>query len=88
MPTRNTRSSTISPSVTATTGVPRTMIRLVAYWAQTNRGSLNQVIPGARILWIVTMKLSPVKIDENPATKTPMAVRITLVFENMLLYGV
>ena len=26
-------------------------------------------MPGARILWIVTMKLSPVRIDEKPAMK-------------------
>ena len=31
------------------TGVPRTLIRLVAYVDQMNSGSLNQVIPGARI---------------------------------------
>ncbi len=34
--------------------------------AQINSGSRNQVMPGARILWIVTMKFSPVKIEEKP----------------------
>ena len=27
--------------------------------------------PGARILWIVTMKFSPVRIDEKPVMKMP-----------------
>jgi hypothetical protein len=44
-------------------------------------GSRPQVIPGARILWIVTMKFSPVKIEEKPATKTPMAAAMTKVLE-------
>ena len=48
----------------------------------------NQVIPGARILWIVTMKFSPVKIDENPTRNAPIAVASTCVFENIVLYGV
>ncbi len=31
----------------------------------------NQVMPGARIRWIVTMKFSPVKIGlKNPMMKT------------------
>ena len=50
-------------------------------WAQINNGRRNQVRPGALILWIVTTKLSPVRIDEKPVTNTPMAVRLTLVFE-------
>ena len=32
--------------------------------AHTNSGSRNQVMPGARIRWIVTMKLRPVRIDD------------------------
>ena len=28
-------------------------------------------MPGARILWMVTMKFRPVRIDEKPAMKTP-----------------
>ncbi len=74
--------------VTARTGVPRTMIRLVAYSAQTNSGRRNQVIPGARILCTVTMKFKPVRIDENPTMNTPRAVRITLLLEYIELYGV
>ena len=50
---------------------------LVAYMLQMNRGSRNQVIPGARILWIVTMKLSPVAIEENPAMNAPTMVQAT-----------
>ena len=53
-----------------------------------NSGSRNQVKPGARILWIVTMKFSPVAMEEKPATKTPMSVRPTCVFEYVLEYGV
>ena len=44
--------------------------------------------PGARIRWIVTMKLRPVRIDEKPVMKTPIPVIITLVLEARLLYGV
>ena len=31
--------------------------------------------------WIVTMKFSPVRIEEKPATNMPSAVAITHVFE-------
>ncbi len=48
----------------------------------------NQVMPGARIVWIVTMKLSPVRIDENPMMKTPTAATITLLWEALVLNGV
>ena len=34
-------------------------------------------MPGARSLWIVAMKLRPVKIDEKPRTKTASAIRPT-----------
>ena len=71
----------MSPSVIAITGVPRTMIRLVAYIPQTKRGILNQVIPGARILWMVTIKFNPVRIEENPAMNAAIPARITLLFE-------
>ena len=36
-----------------------------------NSGSRNQVMPGARMRWIVTMKLRPVRIDEKPVMKMP-----------------
>ena len=37
-------------------------------------------MPGARILWMVTMKLSPVKMELKPAMKTARPVVITWVF--------
>ena len=45
-----------------------------------NSGSRNQVMPGARNLWMVTMKLSPVRMEEKPAMKMPMAAAMTWVF--------
>ena len=50
-----------------------------------NSGSRNQVMPGARIVCIVTMKFSPVRIDEKPAMKTPTAAGTTWSLEKMLL---
>ncbi len=72
----------------ARTGVPRTMIKLVAYIDQRNSGMRNHVMPGARIRWIVTMKFKPVRIDEKPVMKIPMAAGITLVVDETVLYGV
>ena len=66
MPKWKTRSTATSRIVIASTGVPSTMIRLVAYIDQMNSGSRNQVMPGARMRWIVTMKFRPVRIDEKP----------------------
>jgi hypothetical protein len=45
---------------------------------QTKIGSRHQVRPGARSLWTVTMKFSPVKIDENPEMMMPIRVGATL----------
>jgi hypothetical protein len=45
----------------------------------------NQLSPGARILWIVTMKLSPVRIDEKPAMKMPTAATATLLSAKAVL---
>ena len=50
-----------------------------------NSGKRNQVMPSARIVWIVTMKFKPVRIDENPVMKMPTAVTRTHVFEYVLL---
>ncbi len=72
----------------ASTGVPSTMMRLVAYIDQMNSGIRNHVIPGARIVWIVTMKFSPVRIDENPMMKIPIAAVITFVWDAIVLNGV
>ena len=38
-------------------------------------------MPGARMRWMVTMKLKPVKIEENPARKIATIAVITCVFE-------
>jgi hypothetical protein len=46
------------------------------------------VRPGARIRWIVTMKLKPVRMDENPAMKAAIAAIVTLVVDDCVLYGV
>src|SRR5436190_14924965 len=87
-PKWNTRSAAIRRTVIAITGVPRTLIRLVAYVDQRNSGIRNQVIPGARMRWMVTMKLRPVRIDENPTMKIPSAVGTTLLVEDTVLNGV
>ena len=42
-----------------------------------NSGRRNQVSPGARMRWIVTMKFSPVRIDEKPVMKMPTMVTTT-----------
>ena len=39
--------------------------------AHTKSGIFIQVIPGARRVWVVTMKLRPVRIDEKPRMKMP-----------------
>ena len=71
----------MSRSDIASTGVASTITRLVAYIAQTNSGSRNQVMPGARSMWVVAMKLTPVAIEENPTTNTPAAAAMTWPFE-------
>ncbi len=71
MPTPKIFSTASMTTVTASTGVARIWIRLVAYMAQMNNGSRLQVIPGHRILWTVTMMFSPVRIEENPRMKIP-----------------
>ena len=63
-------------------------MRLVAYSAHTKSGRRNHVIPGARMRCTVTMKLRPVRIEENPTMKTPAAASTTCVFENMVENGV
>ena len=44
----------------------------VARFAQTNSGIRQKVIPGARMVTIVTRKLSAARIEEKPANWTPM----------------
>ncbi len=67
------------------TGVASTMIRLVAYMDQMKSGRRNQVSPGARMRWIVTIKFSPVRIEEKPATKMVTAAGITCVADASVL---
>ena len=45
-------------------------------FAHTSSGIRQNVIPGARIVMIVTRKLSAVRIDEAPAHWTPMLKKI------------
>ena len=61
----------------ATTGVPRSMMMLVAYMAQMNSGSRNHVMPGALMRWTVTTMFRPVRMDEKPVMKTPTPVAKT-----------
>jgi hypothetical protein len=42
-----------------------------------NSGRRSQVSPGACIIWTVTMKFRPVRIEEKPAMKTPTIVGTT-----------
>ena len=81
MPMPSNRSRPTSRIAIARTGVARTKIKLVAYIDQIKSGSRNHVRPGARILCVVTMKFSPVRIEEKPVTKTPTAVVMTYVLE-------
>ena len=62
----------------AMTGMARMKMMLVAYMDHRKSGRRNQVSPGARIVWMVTMKFKPVRIDENPDMNTPIAADITL----------
>ena len=50
---------------------------LVAYIDQRKSGSRNQVSPGARMVWMVTMKFSPVAMELKPAMKMPVIIAMT-----------
>ena len=41
----------------------------------------NQSMPGARSMWVVVMRLTPVAIEENPTMNTPAAAATTLLLE-------
>ena len=45
-------------------------------------------MPGARMRWIVTMKLRPVRMPEKPVMKMPSAVGMTAVVDEAVLNGV
>ena len=47
--------------------------------AHTKSGTRPQVMPGERIVWTVTMKLSPVMMLEKPRTNTPSRTGMTVV---------
>src|SRR5437867_10049186 len=56
----------------AMNGVAITTSSEVVKFAQTRSGIRQKVIPGARIVMIVTRKLSAVMIEDAPAHWTPM----------------
>jgi len=74
MPMLKTRSMKSSRSVMPRTGVARIWMVAVAYMPQTNSGIWNQPMPGARSLWVVAMKLTPVKMEEKPRTKAARTI--------------
>ena len=41
-------------------------------------------MPGARSMWVVAMKLTPVAMLAKPTTNTPAAAASTWLFENMV----
>ena len=53
-------------------GVAITTSSDVVKLAHTSNGMRQNVMPGARIVMMVTMKLSAVMIDDVPANCTPM----------------
>ena len=44
-------------------------------------GRRHHVMPGARMVWIVTMKFRPVRIELNPVMKIPMTAADTCELE-------
>ncbi len=67
--TRSNRAKNCEPAMN---GVAITTSSEVVKFAQTRSGSRQNVIPGARIVMIVTRKLSAVMIDDAPAHWTPI----------------
>src|SRR5438067_4994738 len=68
----NAESSRMKNCEEAMNGVAITTSSEVAKLAQTSSGRRKKLIPGARIVMIVTRKLSAVKIEEKPANWTPI----------------
>ena len=60
----------------AMNGVAMTTSSEVEKFAHTSSGMRKKLMPGARIVMIVTRKLSAVKIDEKPANWTPIEKNI------------
>ena len=67
-----TRSNMTKNCEPAMNGVAITTSSEVVKFAHTSSGIRQNVMPGARIVMIVTRKLSAVRIDEAPAHWTPM----------------
>ena len=67
-----TRSNIAKNCEPAMNGVASTTSSDVVKFAQTSSGMRQKVIPGARMVMIVTRKLSAVMIDDAPAHWTPM----------------
>ena len=57
-------------------GVPSTTSVEVARLAHTSSGIRQKPMPGARIVTMVTRKLTAVAIDENPANCTPITQKV------------
>src|SRR3954471_2656036 len=70
------RSSSTKNCEPAMNGVAITTSSEVVKFAQTSSGMRQNVMPGARIVMIVTRKLSAVAIDDAPANCTPMVKNI------------
>ena len=68
----NWRSIMTSTSAMVMKGKDRTMRKEVTSVIQTNTGSRIMVIPGARMLMIVTMKFSEAAMDATPSNWRPM----------------
>jgi hypothetical protein len=65
------RSSSTKNCEAAMNGVAITTSSDVAKLAHTSRGMRKKLIPGARMVMMVTRKLSAVMIEEAPANCTP-----------------
>src|SRR3954449_12918089 len=66
------RSSSTKNCDAATNGVAMTTSSEVEKFAHTSSGMRKNVIPGARMVMIVTRKFSAVAIDDAPANCTPI----------------
>src|SRR3954471_10407093 len=71
-----TRSNITKNGEPAMNGVAITTSRDVVKFAQTSSGMRQNVMPGARIVMIVTRKFSAVAIDEAPANCTAMLKKV------------
>ena len=69
------RSSSTIESTPARNGEASTTRPWVTSVAHTNSGSRVQVMPGARMLWMVTRKLMPPSIEATPRRCSPMIQR-------------